>query len=327
MKKQQRVLALILSGFCIMAQAQIVGGNRALSRDLQQIRSLQESNRAASARNAARQPGAVSARAKKPKMTEALIDELAYHEMTREKLPMTPNQIVRLKRRLHETQRAAAATPGTPPKPVATSQLVNLAPGSTPPVIRLTQGFVSSIVFLDSSGATWPIANYDLGNPSAFNIVWDQKSATLMVQATKHYTYGNLAVRLKGLPTPVMITLVPGGTVVDYRVDLRVQGYGPNAKALPTTDGLPAVAESALMSVLEGVPPNGSRELRIEGGGAQVWLRGDKMFVRTRYTLLSPGYMTTMQSADGMHVYKLQSTPNLLMSQHGKVVPLKIEGL
>jgi intracellular multiplication protein IcmK len=43
-------------------------------------------------------------------------------------------------------------------------------------------------------------------------------------------------------------------------------------------------------------------------------------------TLLSPGWMATVSSPDGMHAYQLQRTPNLLVSQNGKVVQLKVEG-
>lgn len=258
---------------------------------------------------------------------EQLIDEAAFRAMSRNALPMSPEQIMRFRQLYNASKFATAATPGTPPRPTATSQFVSLAPGTTPPVIRLSQGFVTSLVFLDSTGAPWPIAAYDLGNPNAFNIQWDKTSNTLMVQATKLYTYGNLAIRLRGLNTPVMITLIPGQKAVDYRVDLRIQGLGPEAKPMPTGQGLPASASPLLLSILDGVPPPGSKQLTVDGGAAQVWLQGTKLFIRTRLTILSPSWLSTMASADGMRVYEMQKTPLLLVSQHGKVMQIKIEGL
>jgi intracellular multiplication protein IcmK len=222
---------------------------------------------------------------------------------------------------------AQVSSVGAPPKPTATSQFVNLSPGSTPPVIRLSQGFVSSLVFLDSSGSPWPINAYDLGDPSAFNIQWDKTGNTLMIQAQKLYTYGNLAVRLQGLNTPVMLTLIPGQKAVDYRVDLRVQGYGPNAKSLPLEEGLPASANDLLLHVLDGVPPQGSSRLTVSGGDARAWLLNEKMYVRTSLTILSPGWIGSMTSADGTHAYEMQKSPVLLVSWHGKVMQLKVEGL
>lgn len=256
-----------------------------------------------------------------------VIDNKAFKDMTKTVYPLTPEQIVELKQMQQTMEYAKASTPGTPPKPTATSQFVNLSPGSTPPVIRLAQGFVSSLVFLDSTGAPWPISAYDLGDPTAFNIQWDKTSNTIMIQALKLYNYGNLAVRLKGLNTPVMLTLIPGQKAVDYRVDLRVQGYGPNAKDMPLEEGIPPSASELLLHVLDGVPPPGSQRLPVTGGDARAWLSNDRMYVRTNLTILSPGWLASMTSADGTHAYEMQKSPVLLVSWHGKVMQLKVEGL
>jgi len=255
------------------------------------------------------------------------IDTMAFEGVTNQMFPLSPEEIIRVKQMYHTNEYAQAATAGTPPKPTATSQFVNLSPGSTPPVIRLSQGFVSSLVFLDSTGAPWPISAYDLGDPTAFNIQWDKTSNTLMIQASKLYTYGNLAVRLRGLNTPVMLTLIPGQKAVDYRVDLRVQGYGPNAKSMPMEEGIPPAANDVLLHVLDGVPPDGSSRLVVSGGDARAWLLNDKMYIRTGLTILSPGWIGSMTSADGTHAYEMQKSPVLLVSWHGKVMQLKVEGL
>lgn len=253
--------------------------------------------------------------------------DTAFQLVTSRLFPLTTDQIVQLREMYNVNQLAQVTTPGTPPRPTATSQFVSLSTGSTPPVIRLAQGFVSSLVFLDSTGAPWPITAYDLGDPKSFNIQWDRSSNTLMIQASQLYNYGNLAVRLEGLNTPVMLTLIPGQKAVDYRVDLRVQGYGPNAKMPSMGPNLPPGANSVLMSVLDGVPPPGSKLLNVVGGEAEAWEQGTKLFVRTRLTILSPGWMSFMTSADGMNAYEMQKAPVLLVSWHGKVMQLKIEGL
>jgi intracellular multiplication protein IcmK len=262
-----------------------------------------------------------------PKSDAELIEEKAYETMTSQLFPLSPEQLIQLKQQYQTNQYAQNSPVGTPPKPTATSQIVDLSPGSTPPVIRLSQGFVSSLVFLDSTGAPWPISAYDLGDPASFNIQWDKKSNTLMIQALKLYNYGNLAVRLKDLNTPVMLTLIPGQKAVDYRVDLRIQGYGPNADRTPMQEGLPPAANDVLLRVLDGVPPSASSRLTISGGDAQGWLSGDKMYIRTNLTILSPGWLASMTSADGKHAYELQKAPVLLVSWHGKVMQLKVEGL
>lgn len=260
-------------------------------------------------------------------VSEEELNNAAFKSVAQNALPMTPEQIQRLRQLFNQTQYAATATPGTPPRPATTSEFVNLAPGSTPPVIRLQQGFVTSLVFVDSTGAPWPVEAYDIGNPSAFNIQWNKTDNIFMIQATTLYTYGNLAVKLQGLATPVMLTLISGQKAVDYRRELRIPGFGPNAKPTPTGNGLPSSANPVLLGVLDGVPPAGSTALKVSGGGCEVWLSGDHMYVRTHYTVLSPAWLATMSSADGTKAYEMPKAPLLLVSQNGKVVQLKIEGL
>ena len=258
-------------------------------------------------------------------VTQDDINSAAFNSMVQNALPMSPQQIQKLRSMYMASQFAASSTPNTPPRPTATSTFVDLSPGATPPVIRLSQGFITSLVFVDSTGAAWPIESYDIGNPSAFNIQWDKTSNTLMIQSTVLYTYGNLAVKLRGLDTPVMITLIPGQKAVDYRVDMRVQGFGPNAKSF-TGSTLPESTSSDLLNVLDGVPPANSRNLTVDGGDCQAWMAGGKMYVRTRLTVLSPGWTSTLSSADGMHAYEMQPAPMLLVSQNGQVSQLKVKG-
>src|SRR3990167_3105152 len=254
-----------------------------------------------------------------------IMNDAAFNDVITSTFPLTSEQIHQLKQVYYASQEAAAAPPGVPPKPTVTSQVVSIAPGSTPPVVRLAQGFVSSLVFVDSTGAPWPLEAYDIGNPAAFNIQWNHTDNTLMIQSMSLYTYGNLAVRLKGLSTPVMLTLIPGQRVVDYRVDLRIQGLGPNAKIL-LGDGLPTIVNPELLGVLDGVPPRNAKNMVVAGGEAQAWLAQDKLFLRTRLTVLSPAWTSIMSSPDGMNAYEFQKTPMILASFHGKPIQLRIEG-
>lgn len=253
--------------------------------------------------------------------------EAAFQKLVNQYMPLTPEQVIRLRKIFNESQEAASTWPGTPPKPVASSIVANLAPGSAPPAIRLASGFVTSVVFIDATGAPWPIERYDLGNPRAYDIKWNQRDNTLMIQAISLYKYGNLAVKLKDLNTPVVLSLIPENKEFDYRVDLRIPQLGPQAKPLPISDGLPATESPALLNFLDGVPPPGSTVLTLDGGAGQAWLYGDKLYLRTRMTVVSPSWLATMSSADGMNVYEMMSTPMILASLHGKLVHLKVGGL
>ncbi len=257
------------------------------------------------------------------------ISQEAFAKTLNNLMPLTTDQTKTLKKAYDDRKKVVSESPGVAPKPTSSSVIVNLSPGSTPPVIRLRAGFITSLVFLDSTGEPWPITAYDLGNPSSFNIqptTPDGKTNTMLVQAASTYQSGNLAVMLKGQNTPIMLTLMPGQKAVDYRVDLRVPGFGPNAK--PTTDGLPQSSDPMLLTFLDGVAPQGAKAVKIEGGGdSQAWVYAHHLYVRTRLTLLSPSWISTMSSPDGTHVYQLTEAPVILVSDHGKLMQLKIEGL
>lgn len=258
---------------------------------------------------------------------EDAVAENNFQSLLKQMMPLSPSQIRRLRKKQDEIDLASKGPVGMPPKPVAISHFVSLAPGDKLPIIRMQQGFVSSLVFVDSTGAPWPIEMYSLGDPALFNVSWDKKGNILLVQANEKFDYGNLAVKLKGQNTPVMLTLVPGQQEVDYRVDLRVQGLGPNAIPYQLSDGLPPKTNDLLMSILDGVPPKGSTELHVNGGRAIAWVYNQKLYLRTRLTLISPGWLTSMSSPDGMNVYELLKTPMLLVSDHGQIVQLKLEGM
>ena len=269
-------------------------------------------------------PAAAAAGTKKP----VDLYDVAFSGVVNEMLPMSPAQINKLREVFVDTQLAVATPPGNPPKPTTSSVLVNLSPQAVAPVIRLSAGYLTSLVFIDATGQPWPIAAFSVGDPGAFNIQWDHKSNNLIVQSATFYKRSNLAVMLKDLNTPVMITLLSGQQAVDYRVDLRVPGVGPNA--VYAQNGIPDAVNPILFDVLNGITPKGGKELKVTGGGiTQAWLLNKKMYLRTNLTVVSPGWRSTMSSADGTRAYELQPVPVVLAMQHGrdKTIRLMIEGL
>lgn len=250
------------------------------------------------------------------------MSQQAFANMVRSLMPLSPDQIKALRVLFDKSQQAAATSPGTPPRPTSSTIMVNLAPGSTPPVIRLSNSFVTSLVFLDSTGQPWPIQAFDIGDPNSFDVKWNRKGNTLLVQPNTTYKSGNIAVMLKGKDTPVMITLIPGQHAVDYRADLRVPGFGPNAK--PSLSGLPDTANPKLLTFLNGIPAQGAKRMTVQGGPGQAWSMGPYIYLRTQLSLLSPGFIASMSSPDGTHVYQIKKTPVVLASYQGQVVQLKL---
>ena len=253
--------------------------------------------------------------------------DAAYRKLLENNLPMSPDQIQKLHKLYDITQQAAFATPSAPPIPVSSSMAVNLGPGQPPPVIRLAAGFVSSLVFVDVTGSNWPIVSYGIGNPEAFNIQWDNDTNTIFIQAMKAYSHGNLAIRLNELDTPVMISLVSGQKEVDYRVDMQIQQRGPNAVVPYIAADYSLDRGDVLVNFLDAIPPNGSTKLKIGSQFGMAWKHNDRLYLRTKLSLLSPAWNATVSSADGTKVYELTPTSMLLVSDEGRTVSVRVEGL
>lgn len=262
-------------------------------------------------------------------------NEAAFNMTKDSMFPLTKKQILEIRRMYNENKRALSITEDVPPKPTSSALVANLEPGETPPVIRLSSGFISSLVFLDVTGAPWPIKAYDIGDPKSFSVQWEpQKNAkdtsgmgnTLLIQSNVLYKQGNLAVMLKGLNTPIMLTLVPGQKSVDYRVDIQVPKHGPYATY--SEGRLPQSASSDLLSVLNHIAPHGAKSLDVKGGRAEAWVKEDKMYIRTSYNIISPSWYSTMSSSDGaIRAYSLPPSSVVLALDHGRTISLNIGGI
>lgn len=251
----------------------------------------------------------------------------SFQQFIQGNYPLTPEQI-RIFREIYESMLQASVVRVNDPTPTLTTLPVSLQPGSVPPVIKMGTGFVSSVVFLDSSGAPWPIASYSIGTPSAFNIEWDPESNVMLIQGMAPYQSTNMALQLAGLSTPVLLTLVNDQQEVYYRVDLRVPGQSPLGSSYYTA-GATAISDTSpvLMDLLDGISPVGSERLTVTGGSGQAWMSNNKLYLRTKLPVISPSWHSTVSSADGTKVYEFDITSLILASDGGNLVSLRIEGL
>lgn len=223
-------------------------------------------------------------------------------------LNVSEDRIRELNRELYKKSRVMNEGPVTAPKAVSGVITTHVSPGSTSPVVRLFKNRTSTLIVTDMTGQPWPILNFDglseedfiikrLDNPSPDGYV-------LSITPRGAFVAGNLALILKGLPTPLNIEFVSAQKEVDVSTELRVQAKGPNTQF--TSIGLPTSLDTALLSVLQGVAPAGSKELKVSSNAVQAWLAKDgSMYVRTRYKIMSPAFDNVTQSPDGTFAYKM----------------------
>ena len=258
--------------------------------------------------------------------------EEAFKDVETALAPLSDGQMKSIKELYRKVNRQSVLREDVAPTPTFSSLVVDLQPGGIPSAVRLAPGYVSSLVFVDSTGAPWPIRAYDVGDPSAFNIIWNNTDAdesslsnTLLIQAMSLYKDGNLVVMLQGLNTPVVLSLIPGQQEVDYRVDVQVPGYGPFAK--PEASMYAKATNPVLNTVINNISPPNSKLLKVSGGQAKAWLFGDMMYVRTSLPVVSPAWVSTMKGASGtISAYELPKSPVILVMDNGRLRKLTVEG-
>ena len=258
--------------------------------------------------------------------------EEAYQGVEETLAPLSDSQMASIKKLYKRVNRQSILREDVAPEPIFSSKMVDLQPGSSPIAIRLAPGYVSTLLFVDSTGKPWPISAYDLADTGAFNVVWNNSdtsesslSNTLLIQAMSLYKDANLVVMLQGLNTPVILSLIPGQQEVDYRMDLHVPGHGPFAQ--PEDTLYEKGTNPALNTVINNISPPNSKLLRVTGGPAKAWLFGDVMYVRTSLHVVSPAWVSTMKGASGnVMAYELPKSPVILVMDNGRLRKLTVEG-
>ena len=240
-------------------------------------------------------------------------------------LPLRPDEIRTLLEHYDRTIESTELPVHPYPRAELVVQNVSLDPGSPPLTIRLAFGYVTTLNIVDSSGAPWPIEDISwVGN---FEVITDsaqEASNILRISPDSDFAHGNLSIRLVGLETPVIFTLATGRDIVHYRFDSVIPGDGPFASAPLIKPGVTLAAGDVEMSAaLSGVMPKDSVILDVDGvdGRTTAFKYNNYSYVRTPLTLLSPGWESSVSSADGTTVYALADDPPvLLLSDKGRMV-------
>lgn len=251
--------------------------------------------------------------------------ELAFKQVLDGLLPLKPAQIKELRKQIDRTDRAAA-DPVRPEQPSVSSLDVSLSPGGTPPQIRTAAGRVTALSFYDVTGAPYPVSAVVVGNPNLFQVEAPIPEGNLVtVTPLAEYAEGNMAITLLNQPVPIVVKLIAGSEVVDYRIDMRVAARGPLAASpVQFVDSSPQVGGSVISAFLDGLPPEGAKALTLDKPGISAWRYNDALYLRTRMSLLSPAWTNSAAGAGGLKVYIIPDVPVILASDDGRLVSVKV---
>jgi intracellular multiplication protein IcmK len=224
----------------------------------------------------------------------------------------------------------------------------SFAPGGATSIIQTIKGYPTAVSFFDSTGQPWPVqwdtnsnpaaiagetncnvqSSGNAGGPAAMAVGFfvcapTKGSNVLEITPVSLAPRGGLVVSLEGAPKPLTFLLVTGGGRYDANLSIHVADRGPHAKVeIMTRPDAPDTGAPFLTGMLQGVPPADATPLDVEGvspDGIRAWRLGRNVYLRTRYTLLSPEW-TASEAEGGTTVYAVPSTPVVLLSVNGRTV-------
>ncbi|MDH0617456.1 DotH/IcmK family type IV secretion protein [Pseudomonas fulva] len=248
---------------------------------------------------------------------------------------LTPAQLELIKALWLEREKQKANAYVSPAKPVTRTLALNLDPGVSPPIVRLSKGQQSSIVFSDYAGQPWMIQNVSI-NRELFRDGRERGSQgqdgtavptnILTLDPATAAAYGNVTVTLRGLATPIILILAAGQDEVDMRVDAKVPGRNPDAVARISLLQMPSIDDS-LAYFLDGVPPKEAQRLKVTGlDGVEAWRYGPNMYVKAKADAQYPAYTNAARSTTGVAVYRYAGLQNsVTFTTGGQAVTVFIE--
>ena len=246
---------------------------------------------------------------------------------------LTDEQYERIKKLYLRRERQKATPYVIPAKPITRTMMVNLDPGISPPVLRVTRGQLTSIVFSDMTGQPWLIKDVSMnrqlfsdGREGGGGAQQIEPTNVLTVEPLTAAAYGNVAVKLKGLPTPVIFVLTAAQQEVDLRVDAKVPGRNPDSVDSVSYTLMPSI-DVSLTAFLDGVPPKDARRLHVTGlPNTEAWMYQDSLYVRTDADAQYPAYFSSARSTSGKAVYRFNSRQNsVTLLANGRAVTVFIE--
>lgn len=252
----------------------------------------------------------------------------AYGSSVQTAMPMSPELIRDYRRRVDASQKAAAMPPsGFRARPINDAIRVSLSAGQPLQSFYVTPNTVSVMSFYDKTGKAWPVASYVVGRADSFQVFALQEGSNqIAITPLINHGYSNIVVSLVEEDRPIVINLETSDVQTNFRRDITVEGYGPNAKR----DPIPVAAKTppsdgVMMAFAQGAAiPRGAARLNTTDESVEAWSYQGQIYVRTSDTLQTPSPNQALTGPGGVHAYRVKPTPMLLINRNGSVMNVRI---
>ncbi len=255
----------------------------------------------------------------------------AYGAAIQSQFPMTPEMILDYRRRVDESQKAAATPPsGQFPNAITDAKRLTLESAQEPEILLTGPDTVSVMAFYDRTGAAWPVASYVIGKPKSFQVYAMQEGSNqLAVTPLVPHGFSNIVVSLVGESRPLVFEVRTNSLNTHYRRDFTVHGLGPNAasKPLQTRQSEPVARASndVMMAFATGadIPGNAVR-LSTDNPGVRAWSYDGAIYLQSADTIISPPASRILTGPGQVKAYRIRPTSVALISSNGRVLKVRI---
>lgn len=261
---------------------------------------------------------------------EQKIKELSFKQIQRKAFPITEEMIREFRENTEEMERVANTPLNTPN---VQNRTIKITPSITQSeqVVLSSANYTTNLIFVDSMGNPWPIKKYGIGAAEFFTV--DQYLPhALMIHPKMKYTKSNITVILDGIETiPVVMSLVEDPTLVDYIVQVKINGrVGGNKissgysqqmvgqSLIGKSDGL--LEHERSMS--DGITAANSNKLTVlvndqEVSSISAWQYKSHYYIRTRGELIIPSGELITTNVDEFKLYKTPPISGIMIQKDG----------
>ena len=248
-------------------------------------------------------------------MDSGVLKQRAMERMLETVAPMTGDQVYEIKKKQRDFERALHSRPVV--KPITEMIQVSTKPGTPPVAIRVSQGQVSALNIIDSTGEPWPITNIMVGNSTDYMVTAidnHQFGNIVSIAPTQISGNTNLTIMLEGLATAIPVQVINSESQYHPAPILQIDRDGPNARVVThiADDGLDD--DEMMRAIVIGVPPDSARELKTNDHNVEAWVVGDHLYLRTSYTPVAPLARNYHYGPGGYAAYRMSYVPVVEMA-------------
>lgn len=252
-------------------------------------------------------------------MYQELENSYAIENQLKNEIPIPPEKILEQRKKRLEQQRAQTIRVSGPVD--ESFETKDLPVEQKKPIeINIVPGYLSTIVFFDSTGAPWPVEYAQPGNSNFQINIAGKHGNILNLDTSSLYQDANASIGLVDQNHNYIIKLVSNDKKNTSKLNLRVPDRGPEAsKEVANSRSVVENAPDEMYEIINGRSYNleGIKNVKISGVEADGYEYNGFLYIVSRHNLISPARENSVSLPSGTKAYKIYPTSTLQFSVNG----------